>query len=120
MKNILLIAATWLMVLTGCSKEISGPQEEESLTTMSSKDNDVVDGARATVEWTADPAVDGLGWVLRVDKVGTEVPKSIPEQFMKNGTEVIVSYKRTNERVPCRCAEPIYYVEITSIKLANP
>lgn len=117
MKKLLLIAATWL-TLSSCTKEASAPLEDEKITNTAPGQS--AENVRATVKWTSDPAVDGLGWVLRLSTNHSEIPKNLPEAFKKDGTEVIVSYKVTGERFPCRCAEPRYYVEITAINYLNP
>ncbi|WP_207497168.1 hypothetical protein [Aridibaculum aurantiacum] len=121
MKNIILIAAAWIMALSSCTKEATAPAlEETNSNTISMSNGESAEEIKATIEWTASPEVDGLGWVLSLPKDQVEVPLNLSEDYKKHGMEVIVSFKRTNQRVPCRCAEPKYYVEITSIRVANP
>jgi hypothetical protein len=121
MKKILLIAAAFV-TFNSCTKSVVAPEQENSTerTIMEPIREESATNVRATVAWTADPAVDGLGWILRLSDDRQVIPKSIPEPYMKHGMQVIVSYKQTNERFPCRCSEPQYYVEITEIHGDTP
>jgi hypothetical protein len=118
MKKLILIVATWL-TLSSCTKEASAPetQETSNITALNAQS---AENVKATIRWTSDPAVDGFGWVLRISEEQVEIPKNLPESYKQDGLQVIVSYKGTNERFPCRCAQPKFYVEITSITPLNP
>ncbi|MDB5192574.1 MAG: hypothetical protein JWQ96_2137 [Segetibacter sp.] len=109
MKNLLVIP-TFLVMLVGCSKEAVNPNNDENKLTT----GPVTKGVNATVAFMGDPTLDGLGWVLMVDKTA-EVPNNLTNNFKKEGMSVVVSFKRTNQPVPCRCADKKMYVEITSI-----
>jgi hypothetical protein len=114
MKNLLLIGA-FLLILTGCTKQAVLPEEKQSSYIAGSANaEDVI----ATVTYLGDPAADGLGWALMIEKE-VEIPINLPDSYKKEGLNVRVSFRRTEQRVPCRCAEPKYYVEITSISPAT-
>jgi hypothetical protein len=114
MKNILLIAATWL-TLASCTKDTIAP-ETANIAAVSAPEKSVEGAVSAVIEWTADPAVDGLGWVLRLEDNQVKIPKNLPENLREDGRAVVVAFRETKERFPCRCAEPVYYVEITHIE----
>ncbi len=118
MKKLILIVATWL-TLSSCTKELSAPETQET-SNISASDAKSSENVKATVRWTSDPAVDGFGWVLNISDEQLEIPKNLPESYKKDGLQVLVSFKGTNDRFPCRCSEPKYYVEITAIKPLNP
>ena len=115
MKNILLIVATCL-VMGSCTKDTIAPETTNLAATPASSEQGVEGAVRAVVEWTADPAVDGFGWVLRLRDNQMEIPRNLPDGFKKNGLPVRVVFEKTDERFPCRCVEPVYYVEITDIQ----
>jgi hypothetical protein len=129
MKKLLLIATTWL-VLAGCTKDALAPAMEDtngpSAVAALKADPTIDNTTLATIKYYGDPMTDGLGWVL-VIRAGdveskeetAEVPNNLPDEFKKDGAEVKVVYKKTTQRVPCRCMEPKYYVEITSIDWAR-
>ncbi len=118
MKKLLLIVATWL-TLSSCSKEATAPDTQDAAN-IGAKNTQSADRMKATIRWAGDPALDGLGWVLRTSDEQVEIPKNLPDNYKQDGLQVIVSFKRTSERFPCRCSEPKYYVEITAISPLNP
>lgn len=119
MKKILLIAASSIIMIS-CAKDSIVPetvtQAQANNATMADERDD---WAQAVVEWTADPAVDGLGWIIRLRDNQVEVPRNLTEDYQKDGLAVDVAFKTTYERVPCRCAGPKYYIEIVDIRLRS-
>ena len=113
MKNLLLIG-TFLLILTGCTKEAMTPEEE---TTINDKSN-VVEGAYAKVNYMGNPALDGFGWVLAFGD-DFEVPNNLADNFKNEGLGVKVSFKRTAQPVPCRCTAKKMYVQITAIEVSE-
>lgn len=114
MKNILLIAATCL-IMASCTKDTIAP-ETTNVAAVNTTEEAVGDAQKAVIEWTADPAVDGFGWVLHLENDQIKIPKNLPDNLKENGRQVMVAFKETQERFPCRCSQPVYYVEITYIK----
>jgi hypothetical protein len=120
MKKMILIA-TAFMAFASCTKESVSPAEENNTMIMANAPN--TDPKQTTtsavIEWGGDPAVDGLGWVIHTSDGAVEVPDNLSEEFKQDRIAVTVSYQRTDKQVPCRCAQPKYYVHITSIERAN-
>jgi hypothetical protein len=99
MKKIL-VALTTLAVATGCSKDNSIPSDAIS--------------AKATVDYMGDPAVDGLGWVLRIDR-SYEVPTNLPEEYKQDELDVNVVYTKSDQFAPCHCLNRKQMVNIITI-----
>ena len=71
----------------------------------------------AIIMWYGEPAVDGLGWVLKIDSQKIEKPSNLAKDFQVNGLKVNLTYEPSNEKFPCFCAQGfIYMVRITSIR----
>jgi len=117
MKKMILMAAAFV-AFTSCSKDAMSPeQQQEPLATSvrpSGQEN-----TNAIIEWSGSPAADGLGWVLHTMDGRIEVPDNLPDEFKQDGLAVVTQYDRTATRVPCRCAEPKYYVHLTMIEPAK-
>jgi hypothetical protein len=70
----------------------------------------------AVVAWYGEPAVDGLGWVLKLDSQKIEKPSNLSKEFQVNGLKVMVQYEPSTEKFACFCAQGfINMVRITSI-----
>lgn len=70
----------------------------------------------AVVEWFGEPAVDGLGWMLRLDSQKVEKPSNLSKEFQVHGLKVKVQYEPSTEKFPCFCAQGfINMVRIISI-----
>jgi hypothetical protein len=117
MKKMILVA-TAFMAFAGCTKEVNAPAEETQVipATTVVNNEERPQTVNATIEWSGDPALDGLGWVIHTSDGAVEVPDNLSEEFKQDQMAVVVSYQRTDKRVPCRCAEPKYYVHILSIE----
>ena len=98
-----------LLVLLASCQKVDCKQHETPETKGSGPTN-------AIVMWAGEPAVDGLGWVLKIDSQKIEKPSNLTQQFQVNGLKVIVKYEPSTEKFPCFCAQGfIPMVRITSI-----
>ena len=72
--------------------------------------------SNAIVMWFGEPAVDGLGWVLKLDSQKIEKPSNLTKEFQVDGLKVMVTYEPSTEKFPCFCVQGfINMVRITSI-----
>ena len=63
-----------------------------------------------------DPAADGCGWVIQVDKV-IYSPVNLNTNFQKDSLKVVVDYQLLNSYFACGWRTPGYrQIKITSIK----
>ena len=115
MKTLILFAFSIIM-LTSCTKQVTTPNEDGRGQT---KNYNRPAKAFATIEDSGSFAEGGFGWILRMNDHVFEVPVNLPEDFKINQYRVHVVYQSTDKLVPCKCAEPRYYVEIISIDKAS-
>ena len=85
-----LIAIALLLFATSCKKS-SGYNEPEP--------------CNAIVMWYGAPALDGLGWVLKVESLKIEKPANLATEFQVQGVKVNVKYEPSTETFPCFCAQ---------------
>ncbi|PWT94814.1 MAG: hypothetical protein C5B52_19220 [Bacteroidetes bacterium] len=71
---------------------------------------------QAMVRWEGDPAVDGLGWTLRLGNNKVEIPTNLPRVYMIDSLPVSVCFVPTSKQFQCECIAPYPMVEIVSIK----
>ena len=97
MKKLLLLAMGW-MILSSCAKNVETPNtltaDDSALSKLKGP------AAPADITVTSAPAtravamvdhIDDLGWALNI-KGESKVPDNLPQEFMKNGLQVIVVY----------------------------
>ena len=97
----MLVAFSTLLILASCSKEHTSPEE-------------LITPTKATIDYMGDPALDGYGWVIRVDN-DFEIPDNLSNEFKVDEMEINVVYKKTDKLYPCRCTNPKYMVNIVTI-----
>lgn len=71
-----------------------------------------------TIQWTGNPAADGLGWTLVVNPENPTyyVLKNLPITYQQDNLEVTVCIYKTGEKVSCFCQEPKDEYAVASIK----
>lgn len=79
------------------------------------RDAECIDG---TIEYTGDPAADGLGWVLRTT---AEAPRyyvlsNLPTTYQENGLPVNACLLNTGQKMNCMCANPPDKYKVVSIQ----
>ena len=46
----------------------------------------------ATVEWGGNPAVDGCGWMIKIENE-SYLPESLAEEFQEDNLEICITYE---------------------------
>jgi len=104
MKKIILLTCIVAITVVSCKKD----KASSSCTT-------------AVIQYAGDPAVDGLGWIMITDSVGSfkyESPDNLSDMFKVNGLVVDVCYFMTEKDFICFCPPPLKkMVHITSIRV---
>lgn len=73
----------------------------------------------ARVVWLGEPAVDGCGWVIQLEKDGQEInyrADELAEAFREDSLEVEITYRITNEESICGLGGTIPVIELLEIK----
>ena len=71
------------------------------------------------IKWVGDPAADGLGWVIFKDDSSSSrpfVPRNLSNSLKVDGLKIAVCLYETDEKVLCRCVQPLNKFHIKSIR----
>lgn len=104
MKRILFILVAFIS-FTGCDKEKEKPVQNDFC-------------ADGLIKYRGNPAADGFGWIFRPanDTTTFFVLENLEDGLKKDNLSVHVCLYKTDKQFTCRCAQPVFYHHVSSIK----